>query len=207
MAAFPARFIPSIPSATRFSASIATNRWHRCRKKWISRSLSRPHRPCRKSSANASMPACAAVVISAGFKERGAEGSGLERADSRNTARPIARLENAGDRAELPGRHESPRRPERHLRARHGPARQRRIPQPERRAANRHSRLEPGGASRLQRDRFHRLHARCRLGRPDRLLRRRSRTREAFCVHGIGRRRALVSFRGARSGACANRSS
>ena len=64
-------------------------------------------------------------------------------------------------------------RPERHLRRRHGPARQRRLHQPERRALHRRPRLEPASERRLQRVRLDRLDARRRLGRPDRLPRRR----------------------------------
>ena len=53
------------------------------------------------------------------------------------------------------------------------PAGQRRLHQPERRPVHGHSGLEPAGERRLQRVRLHRLDARRRLGRPDRLPRRR----------------------------------
>ena len=99
-----------------------------------------------------------------------------------------AARQDADRRAELPGCDESADRPERHLRRRHGSARQRRLPQPERSALHRHARLEFAGQRRLQRLRLRRLDAGCRLGRPDRLPRRRSSHQEHHHLHGVDRR-------------------
>ena len=93
-------------------------------------------RRCRTSSASASRPACeGAIIISAGFKETGPEGVELERRVLEEARRGRMRIIGP----ELPGRDEPADGPQRHLRRRHGPARQRRLPQPERRAAARPS--------------------------------------------------------------------
>ena len=69
----------------------------------------------------------------------------------------------------------------------------RRLHQPERRPLHGHSRLEPARECRLQRVHLDRVDARRRLGRPDRLPRRRSLHQVHRHLHGIDRRCAVVS--------------
>ena len=107
-----------------------------------------------------------AVVISAGFKERGAEGAALEQQIQRAIAAEFIAL----DWSQLPGNHEPEHRLECHLRQGSAAGRQRRIPESKWSALERHPRLEPSRTSGFQRDRFHRFHAGCRLGRFDLLL-------------------------------------
>ena len=78
-------------------------------------------------------------------------------------------------------------------------ARQHRFHQPERRALHGDSRLELVEQGWFQRVHFHRFDARCELGRPDLSPRRRSAHAQHPDLHGVDRRRALVSLRGARS--------
>ena len=85
----------------------------------------------RASSRSAARPACLRrVVISAGFKEVGAEGAALERAGRRAGAA----LRHARHRPQLPGRHEPHLRAQRHVRGGHGAARAGSPSWPERRA-------------------------------------------------------------------------
>ena len=132
-------------------------------------------------------------------------GISRKRSGRRRTRTPdsgaTAPRKHAPDWPQLPGHHESDHRPERHLRQGRASARQRRLSQPERRAADRDSRLGPAGTSGLQRVRLDRLHAGCRLGRPDLPLRRRSAHPKHPHLHGVGRRRPVISLGGARSGA------
>ena len=144
-----------------------------------------------------------AIIISAGFKEVGPEGAELER--QVHGAGPPR--QDAADRPQLPGRDESRARAQRHVRRRDGPARDRRVPQPERRPVHGDPRLEPAGQRRLQRVRLDRLDARRRLGRPDRLPGRRPRDEVHRDLHGDDRRRAGVPLGGARGGARPSRSS
>ena len=136
-----------------------------------------------------------AVVISAGFKERGAEGAALEQQIQEQLRRGSMRL----DWPQLPGHHEPGDRVECHIRQRCAACRQCRILESERRTVDRHPRLEPSRRSQLQRDRFHRLHARRWLGRFDLSLRRRSPHQEHPALHGIGGRCAVVLVRRPRS--------
>ena len=132
----------------------------------------------------------AAIVISAGFKETGPAGVELER-----QVRADLRRGDAGHRPELPGRDEPLAGLNATFAGAHGPARQRRLHQPERRAVHRRPRLEPARERRLQRLRLDRLDARRRLGRPDRLPRRRPAHQQHRHLHGVDRRRARRSSR------------
>ena len=103
-----------------------------------------------------------AVVISAGFKEIGAEGKELER----RILEEAPEGQDADHRAQLPGGDEPDQRAQRHLRHRHGPPGQGGVHQPERRPVHGHPRLELPRPRRVQRLRLHRLDARRGLGRP-----------------------------------------
>ena len=128
----------------------------------------RDHPPVRPSGR-----AAPRSIISAGFRETGPAGAELEA----QRVRGGAPGRHAHRRPELPGRHEPDERPQRHLRRRH-------------RRPGRVAFLSQSGAlltaildwsaaraGRLPRVRVDRLDARRRLGRPHRLLRRRSRAR------------------------------
>ena len=131
-----------------------------------------------------------AIIISAGFKETGAGGVELERQVLEAARRGRMRIIGPNCLGVM-----SPDGgPQRHLRRRHGAPRQGRVPQPERGAAHGHPRLEPARARRLQRLRLDRLDARRRLGRPDRLPRRRPRTKSiVIYMESIGDARAFLS--------------
>ena len=79
-----------------------------------------------------------AIIISAGFKEIGAEGVELERRVLEQARRGRMRVIGPN----CLGVMNPIDRPERHLRRRHGQARQHRLPQPERRPLHRRPRLE-----------------------------------------------------------------
>ena len=102
-------------------------------------------------------------------RRAGPEGAALERRIARaGPARP-----DAADRAELPGRDEPVHGLNATFAGADGPAGQRRVPQPERRAVHGRSSTGAFAQRRLQRLRLDRLDARRRLGRPDRLPGRR----------------------------------
>ena len=133
----------------------------------------------------------AAIIISAGFKEIGAEGAELERRILEQARRGRMRIIGPnclGVMSPLTGLNAT-------FAARHGPAGQGRLPQPERGPLHRDPRLELAGERRLQRLRLDRLDARRRLGRPDRLPRRRPAHQEHHHLHGVDRRRARPSCR------------
>jgi acetyltransferase len=91
-----------------------------------------------------------AVVISAGFKERGAAGVELER----QIHAELRRGANATRRPELFGHDEPGTGPERQVRARNCPAGKCSVFEPERSLAHRHSRLKSGRTGWIQRDCF-----------------------------------------------------
>ena len=103
---------PSTRNARRFMASAAIRRCWRCRKPSISPSSPPPRPRCP-----ATIEECvargvpAAIVISAGFSELGAEGRALEKQIRRHRPR-----QDAHRRPELPRHHPSVERPERELR-------------------------------------------------------------------------------------------
>ncbi len=134
-----------------------------------------------------------AIVVSAGFKEIGAAGVALEATIRSLIAGTPLRVIGPNCLGVM-----SPiERLERQLRGRHGTARQPGFHYPKRRAADGHSRLEPGGARRFQPRVFRRLDARRRLGRSYRFLRQRSPHQQHPDVHGVDRQRPFVPFRGA----------
>ena len=110
-----------------------------------------------------------------------------------------AQRQDENHRPELSRRHDSARRTECDLRQADGPSRQRRLYQPERRALRGGARLEPQSRRRLQRVYFHRLDARCRLGRSHLPPGRRSEYAQHRRLYGDDRRRAGVSLRRAGS--------
>ena len=81
------------------------------------------------------------IVISAGFRELGPKGAELERQIARRTSP----REHAPGRSQLSGHDESEAGPQRHVRGGYREAGKRRLSQPERRAADRDSRLEFAG--------------------------------------------------------------
>ena len=107
-------------------------------------------------------------------------------------SRAVATRFHALDWPKLPGHHEPDDRVECHLRQRCAEGGQRRVPESKRSAFDRDPRLEPARRSRLQRDRFDRFDAGCRLGRSDLPLRRRPAHQEHPALHGIGGRCAVV---------------
>ena len=104
-----------------------------------------------------------AVVISAGFRERGAEGVKLERQIQEQLGRGAMRLIGPNCLGIM-----NPTIGLNATFAKDAPcSRQRCFSEPERGLADRDSRLGPTGAGGLQRDRLHRLHAGRGLGRSD----------------------------------------
>ena len=169
------------------------------------RGSARPGRPGRRGHARADRArrdrrvreagVRGAIIISAGFKELG-ERARSSSARSSSAFRAGLRLIGPnclGVMSPLSGLNATF--------AADRPPGQRRLPQPERRALHGDPRLEPARARRLQRVRLDRLDARRRLGRPDRLPRRRPAHPEHRHLHGVDRRRAVVPLGGARGGA------
>ena len=138
-----------------------------------------------------------AIVISAGFKEVGAEGAELERQLLEEAQKANIRIIGP----ELPRRDEPALRHERHLRHDRGAPRVGRLHQPERRPVHRGAGLEPEGNGGFQRLRLGRLDGGRGLGRPDLLPGQRSQDQVDRDLHGIHRQRALLPFGGARGGA------
>ena len=131
---------PSIHDATVCSASRRIRPSVTSRDRSTSRSSSRPPRRSRRSSAvRRCQGSRAPSIISAGFRETGPAGAELERAVLAEGRRGGMRIVGP----ELSRRHEPGQRPQCDVRRRHGPAGQRRVSQPERRALHGHSRLEP----------------------------------------------------------------
>ena len=131
-----------------------------------------------------------AVVISAGFRERGAEGAALEDEIQKHLRRGSMRLIGPNCMGFM--------NPSIGLNATFAKSTsaggQRRISRPERRAANRHPGLERARACGIQRDCFDGLDAGCGLGRPDLSLRRRSPHEEHLLyMESVGDARSFLS--------------
>ena len=114
---------------------------------------------------------------------------------------PSAARQPAHYRTQLPGRDVPRQRVQRHVRARARAAGFGGAHQPKRGYVHRDSGLEPAPTSGIQRLRLHRVHAGRQLGRPDRLLGRRSPHQEHRDLYGVHRERPLVPIGGARGGA------
>ena len=138
-----------------------------------------------------------AIVISAGFKERGPEGAKLEQQIQAELRRGTMRLLGPN----CLGMMNPEFRTQRDIRGGNRASRECGISQPKRRALNGNSRLEFPGGGRIQRDRFHGFDAGHGLGGLDFLFRRRPPNAQHPSLHGIHRRCARLSFRGAGSGA------
>ena len=133
------------------------------------------------------------VIISAGFREIGAEGRKLEEL-VRAGAAEVRR--HADPRPELPGHHRAGHQPERQFRRRHARQGAHRLHLAVRRAVHLGARLGLGRRHRLLVFRFGGQHARREHGRPDRLFRLGHRDPLDHPVHRVDQRGPRVHVGG-----------